>query len=52
MRSIEERTRFLQAVKFDFEQRQQIEDILKWIIDDPETAAQYIVWLQDINEQN
>lgn len=47
MRTIEQRTEFLQAVKFDFEQRQEIERVLEWLTDFPDEAASYIVWLED-----
>lgn len=46
-RTMEERTAFLAAVEFDFEQRQEIERVLEWLTDFPDEAAAYIVWLQD-----
>lgn len=47
MRTIEERTDFLRAVEFDFEQRQEIESVVEWLTDFPDEAAAYIVWLED-----
>jgi hypothetical protein len=43
---MEERTAFLAATEFDFEQRQDIEHVLEWLTDNPDEAAAYIVWLQ------
>lgn len=43
---IEERTEFIGAVEFDFEERMEIENVVGWIIDNPEKAAAYIVWLE------
>lgn len=45
-RSIEERTEFIGAVKFDFEERAEIENVVEWIVDNPEEAAAYIVWIE------
>jgi hypothetical protein len=46
VRTMEERTAFLSATKFTFEQRQDIERTLEWLTDFPDEAAAYIVWLQ------
>jgi plasmid stabilization system protein ParE len=48
---MEERTEFLRATKFTFEQRQEIEHVLEWLTDNPDEAAAYIVWLRDALEQ-
>ena len=46
-RTIEQRTAFLRATSFDFEQRQEMERVMEWLADFPDEAAMYIVWLED-----
>lgn len=45
-RPIDERAEFVSTVRFDFEQRQEIESVLEWLTDFPDEAAAYIVWLE------
>lgn len=50
-RDIAERASFIDAVQFDFDQRQEIERVMEWLSDFPDEAASYIVWLEgSINE--
>ncbi len=45
MRTIEDRTAFLDSVKFSSEEHEEIENIEEWVEECPYRAAQYIVWL-------
>lgn len=36
----------LDSARWNFEQRQQIEEELEWLTDFPDEAAAYIVWLE------
>jgi hypothetical protein len=47
MRTIEQRTSFLQAVTFSREQLDEVDRVIEWLADFPDEAASYIVWLED-----
>ena len=49
-RNIAERTAFLAALTWSPEDQSAIEQIIEWIADYPDRAAEYIHWLEENNE--
>lgn len=43
----DQRTSFLASVQWTPEQVKEIARVFEWLADNPDAAAEYIVWLQD-----
>ena len=42
--------RMLDATRFDRKQRARTVEVEDWIVEDPELAARYIVWLETVED--